>query len=198
MQIAEVNCLTAQPDESFELSDGNRNWRASRLVISAGAWSAALARQLGHDLPLDTERGYHVTFASPGSQLQLPVASLERHTFMTPMSCGLRISGFVEFGGLQLPPRAEKFARLDEHLRCLLPGMTASTGSEWMGHRPSLPDHLPVISRSKRYSRALLAFGHQHLGLTLAGITAELVAALTFDRIPAVDLTPFDAARFDL
>lgn len=197
LQKADVSRLSAEPDGSFELSDGARSWRAGRILISAGAWSAPLARQLGDRLPLDTERGYQLTFANNNNELRLPVASLERHTFMTPMSCGLRMTGFVEFGGLQLEPDAAKFEKLHEHMQSLLPGLAHATSSEWMGHRPSLPDHLPVISRSKRHPRVLLAFGHQHLGLTLAGITAELVGALANERAPAIDLTAFDAARFN-
>jgi D-amino-acid dehydrogenase len=66
----------------------------------------------------------------------------------------------------------------------------------WMGARPTLPDYLPAIGRSVRAANLFYAFGHQHLGLTLAPITAELVRS-QIDRVAAlVDLTPFNLERF--
>jgi glycine/D-amino acid oxidase-like deaminating enzyme len=46
-----------------------------------------------------------------------------------------------------------------------------------MGFRPSLPDSLPIID-SVCNDRVLLAFGLQHLGLTQAAYSAELIAQL--------------------
>ena len=66
-----------------------------------------------------------------------------------------------------------------------------------MGARPTLPDYLPAIGRSRRAPNLYYAFGHQHLGLTLAAATGEAVAALIDGDTPAVDLDPFSIARFD-
>jgi D-amino-acid dehydrogenase len=46
------------------------------------------------------------------------------------------------------------------------------------------------------HPRVLYAFGHQHLGMTLSAITAELVEALVAGTAPAVDLAPFRVERF--
>ncbi len=67
---------------------------------------------------------------------------------------------------------------------------------EWMGFRPSLPDHLPVLGRVPDGRNAIFAFGHQHLGLTLAGVTARIVADEVAGRPCSVDLAPFSPARF--
>ena len=66
----------------------------------------------------------------------------------------------------------------------------------WMGCRPTLPDYLPAIGISRRMPGLSYAFGHQHLGLTLAPTTAELVTALLTGSAPRCDLTPFDIERF--
>lgn len=192
----DVRAIRPQADDRFHVDAGERRFDAATLVVAAGAWSRPLAAQLGHDVPLDTERGYHVTASGPATGLRLPVESFERHTVMTPIDEGLRITGFVELGGLELPANPACFDALRTHLHALLPSTEPSTTSEWMGFRPSLPDHLPVIGRCRRHPNAILAFGHQHLGLTLCGITAELVAALVAHQTPPVDPAPFDAARF--
>ena len=66
----------------------------------------------------------------------------------------------------------------------------------WVGARPILPDYLPGIGRVPGASRLFYAIGHQHLGVTLAPVTAELIAALIADRPPVHDLAPFDLQRF--
>ncbi len=180
----------------FRLLTDGEALRAGRLVLAAGAWSGPLARDLGAPVPLDTERGYHVTLPGRSGGLTLPVESFERKVIMTPMSCGLRMTGMVEFGGLALAPNPARWRRLEGDLRELLPGTDLAGASRWMGFRPSLPDMLPVIGRAPRRPNAILAFGHQHLGLTLSAVTADCVAALAAGEPPPVDLAPFRPDRF--
>jgi glycine/D-amino acid oxidase-like deaminating enzyme len=170
--------------------------RSDRLVISAGAWSGKFAQQLGSPVPLDTERGYNITAEGFHPQFNVSIASFERMTIMTPMDGGLRITGFVEFGGLELPPKKSSLRKLKRHLQQLLPRSDMPNMSEWMGFRPSLPDHLPVIGKSREHTNAIFAFGHQHLGLTLAGITADLVLELVAGQPSTIDLQPYRANRF--
>ncbi|MGE3932710.1 MAG: NAD(P)/FAD-dependent oxidoreductase, partial [Rhodospirillaceae bacterium] len=78
----------------------------------------------------------------------------------------------------------------------LLPGLNAAGGVRWMGHRPSLPDSLPVIGRAPDVADTFFAFGHGHLGLTLGGVTGRLIADLAAGRDPGVDLSPYRPERF--
>jgi D-amino-acid dehydrogenase len=80
--------------------------------------------------------------------------------------------------------------------KAFLPGLKTEGGKQWMGFRPSLPDSLPAIGRSKASSHVVYAFGHGHLGLTQSAGTARIVADLLTDRSPAIDLTPFSPQRF--
>lgn len=107
----------------------------------------------------------------------------------------VQAASFVEFGRVDAPPDPRKWERLESHVRALGLAM-APPFTRWMGARPTLPDYLPAIGRSRRAPNLIYAFGHQHLGLTLAPITAELIAALVDERPPAIDLTPFDLTRF--
>lgn len=65
-----------------------------------------------------------------------------------------------------------------------------------MGFRPSMPDSLPVIGPVRDLPGLHLAFGHGHLGLSLAAITGELVTQGIVGEAPAVDLAPFRHDRF--
>ncbi len=178
--------------------------RCRELVLCTGAWSRPLARSLGYRIPLDTERGYHITMPWPVGEgaaaargwLSLPVASAERSVILTPMSVGLRMTGTVEFGGLHLPPDGHRLALLRHAMRALVPASQPDTASTWMGFRPSLPDHLPVLCAAPRHPGVFFAFGHQHLGLTLCGVTARLVADLVCGHAPSLDMAPFHVSRF--
>lgn len=166
------------------------------VVICAGAWSAGLAAALGADVPLDTERGYNTTLPQPGIELSRPVCAAEQSYVITPMDMGLRIGGTVELGGLKAPPDFGRAAKLVTLCKDALPGLDEAGGRQWMGFRPSMPDSRPVIGRSPRHANAFFAFGHGHLGLTLAATTGRLVADLVTDATPPVDPRPFRPDRF--
>jgi D-amino-acid dehydrogenase len=65
-----------------------------------------------------------------------------------------------------------------------------------MGHRPSLPDSLPVLGRSRATPDVVYAFGHGHVGMTAAPMTGKIVAELVTDRPPSIDIAPFAPGRF--
>lgn len=191
-----VRRIFTRPDGKLELQLHSESLVADKVVVAAGAWSKTLTRYLGCSPPLDTERGYHLSAPGWAGNFQLPVASYDRKTIMTPLSTGLRITGFVEFGGLHLPPTPSRFELLEAHLRALLPDSEFPELKQWMGFRPSLPDHLPVIGPSPDNPNAIFAFGHQHLGLTLSGITAEIVTQLIARQTPSIDIHAFRCDRF--
>jgi len=176
-------------------ADG-RAFEASQVVLACGARSRPLAARLGYRVPLDTERGYHLTLPAAFPAFRIPVASFDRKAIMTPMTVGLRMTSTVEFGGLDLPPDPRRFELMRRHLAALVPGLPTEGMTTWMGFRPSLPDHLPVLGRVPDGRGAFLAFGHQHLGLTLAGVTARLIADEVAGRPRTVDLAPFSPERF--
>lgn len=167
-----------------------------RLIICGGAWSKALARQIGHRVPLDTERGYHIHLPDPHVTLRRPLFDAERKFFMTPMETGLRIAGTVEFGGLKAAPNWKRADILLRQSRDLLPGLNDTAPSRWMGFRPTLPDSLPVIGPSPAMPNVWFAFGHQHLGLTMGAVTGRMIAAMVGGETPPIDAAPYRIDRF--
>ncbi|MFI4987653.1 MAG: NAD(P)/FAD-dependent oxidoreductase [Alphaproteobacteria bacterium] len=167
-----------------------------QLVIAAGAWSGKLAKPLGSRVPLETERGYHTTLPRPNVTVNRMLHSAEGGFVLTPMAMGLRLSGTVELGGLELPPNYARARILATRAKRLLPRLNAEGGTEWMGFRPSLPDSLPVISRSPHFANLFYAFGHGHLGLTEGPTTGRIIACLAGGRDPGLDLKPFRVDRF--
>jgi D-amino-acid dehydrogenase len=167
-----------------------------RVVIAAGAWSAKLAKKLGSYVPLEAERGYHITLTDPGIMPAGPVMATFGKFIATPMAMGLRLAGLVEFGGLEAPPNYARAETLLKHAKILFPDVQTKHYTQWMGHRPSLPDSLPVVGQSPVFDNVYFAFGHQHLGLTMGPKTGRLIAELLLGRKPNVDLSPFRVDRF--
>jgi D-amino-acid dehydrogenase len=173
---------------------------ADGAVIAAGIWSKPLAAQLGDGLPLETERGYHLMIRDPEVMPRIPTADAEGKFVATPMELGIRIAGTVELAGLEAPPNWERARVLVKHVHRMFPALaekyTDERISTWMGHRPSLPDSLPAIGRSRRSPDVVYAFGHGHVGMAAAPMTGKLVAELLSGKPPSVDLAPFSPARF--
>lgn len=168
----------------------------NHLVIAAGAWSQPLARQLGSNPPLDTERGYSLTLPEAGVAPRMPIYSTERGMACTPLSRGLRVAGTVELGGLESPPDWRRADLLFQNVKRWFPDLKGEAAGHWMGFRPSFPDSLPVISRAPGVPNTVFAFGHGHCGLMLGARTGELVRDLILDREPVVDPAPYRVDRF--
>lgn len=168
---------------------------ARRVIIAAGAHSRELARQAGDRIPLDTERGYHVEWDMATPLLSRPTCPTARGFYFCPMAGRLRVAGTVELGGLTLPPSPHRVRKLIEGARAFFPDL-GEPDREWMGFRPSLPDSLPVIGPSAGGAEVIHAFGHGHLGVTMAPVTARIVADLVADKPPHIDIGALRSNRF--
>ena len=171
---------------------------AELIVVAAGIGSRAPMIAIGHRVPIIAERGYHVRGVPRGGADRWPVdcppiVFEDRAMIVTRYDDRVQAASFVEFNAADAPADPRKWDRLDAHIRDLgLP--IAGPYDRWMGARPTLPDYLPAIGRSRRARNVVYAFGHQHLGLTLAPITAEIVATLAHGDDPRAH--PFDIDRF--
>ena len=165
------------------------------VAVCAGVHSKGLAAQCGDPVPLGAERGYHWMFAGSQNAISRPVGWAERGLYMTPMAQGIRVAGTVELAGLQPQKHAGLLNLLQFSARRALPGL-GTPQAPWLGFRPTLPDGLPVLGRSRNSERVIYAFGHQHIGLTLGGLSGAVVADLVAGRAPPVDLAAFAPGRF--
>jgi D-amino-acid dehydrogenase len=194
-QRARVERLEPQNNGRIQLICRDLAVDAHTVVLAAGAWSQFLAEQGGEDIPLDTERGYHIEFAMDACPIKRPVSPVDLGFYLTPMAGRLRVAGTVELGGLSAPLNPNQIALLERGVRKLFPDL-GPVQSRWLGFRPSLPDSLPVIGPSRRYPNLIHAFGHGHLGMTLAAVTSRIVASLIEKRNDAPNLGAFRPDRF--
>ena len=193
---ASAAAITVREGRASVILNGGDALQADVIVVAAGVASGGLMASAGYRVPMIAERGYHVQSTGERWPLSLPPVVFEdRSMIVTRFRTRVRASSFLELAHADSPADRGKWQRLWTRIDALgLP--FEKPGSEWMGSRPTLPDYLPAIGRSKHAPNLLYAFGHQHLGLTLAPITAEIVAELVGDRRPPVSLAAFDLERF--
>jgi D-amino-acid dehydrogenase len=164
-------------------------------IVAAGAWSRELIRMLGDSVPLEAERGYHITIAQPQATPAIPVVSGDHNVSITTMSDGLRMTTMAEFAAIDAPADHDRALRVFNAAAGLIRDLDIKVASRWVGSRPSTPDSLPVIGRSPVASNVLYAFGHGHLGLTFGAVTGNLTTQLALGARPNLDISPYRPDR---
>ena len=193
-QQMKVTGLAARGDK-IEISSEAGALIVDSALVCAGVSSAPLLAPFGLRAPLQAVRGYHVEIPGAAAHFDAPVLYTAERVVVTPMTGRLRASSFMEFADPEAPPDARKPARLRQALRGL--GYPCEPeGPSWLGSRPVLPDYLPGIGRAPGASKLFYAIGHHHIGLTLAPITAELLADMVAERTPRIPIAPYDLQRF--
>ena len=185
--------LGADGIEAVQTSQGRID--CDDVVLATGVWSKPLMKKLGLNVPLETERGYHIVFESAENGPRHPIMIASGKFVATPMAQGVRCAGVVEFGGLDAGPSKEPLALLRRQVARTFPKMTATSEIEWLGHRPAPSDSLPLIGQVGS-SRVFAAFGHHHIGLTGGPKTGRLVAGLVTGQPPNMDLSAYAPQRF--
>ncbi|RYB07745.1 FAD-binding oxidoreductase [Lichenibacterium ramalinae] len=195
-QAGRLRALEVADGRAVAVTEAGERLAPGRLLVAAGVASGALLGPAGLRAPIIAERGYHIQAAEHGWPADLqPIVFEDRSTIATRFSGGLRVAGFVEFGRHDAAPDPRRWRALERHAGALgLPLRGALT--RWVGSRPTLPDYLPAIGRAPGAGNLFYAFGHQHLGLTLAPLTAELVAGLMGQDGGDPALAAFSLRRF--
>ncbi|MDI2113705.1 NAD(P)/FAD-dependent oxidoreductase [Commensalibacter nepenthis] len=188
---------TIQPDNGQTKLTFSNNISITypNVLICAGARSGELLKDMGEHFPVIAERGYHIEWEHDGSY-NLPPLVFEDYSFIvTQFENRLRLASYVEFTKFNSKPDERKWKQLEDYANKF--GFSRkSEFKRWVGARPTLPDYRPVIGKSKKNPGLFFAFGHQHLGLTLAAITGEIMTDLVMGKQPALSISAFRPDRF--
>jgi D-amino-acid dehydrogenase len=167
-----------------------------RVVVAAGAGSRELARKLGIDVPLEAERGYHITVADSNVMPKVTVTNRDLSFACAPMSMGLRVAGTAEFAGLDSQPDWRRAELLKRQAVRMFPALKLEGVTQWCGDRPSFPDGLPALGAAPGYANAYFAFGNGHFGITAGSVMGKVIAEIVAGKTPDIDVRPFSPARF--
>ena len=101
--------------------------------------------------------------------------------YYIPMEEGLRAAGTVEIGINDNSINTKRTNWMHKNTISNF-NINNDPNKVWLGYRPTLPDSLPVIGKSKNNENIIYNFGHQHLGLTLATISGEIILNIIEDK----------------
>ena len=183
-------------ENGVEISFQEKKINFHQTVICAGSWTKSLAKMIGDDFPLGTERGYHVLFDVDKQLISRPIGLSESGFYLVQMEDGVRAAGTVEIADINKYFSQKKINIIENQARKILPQL-GKVKSVWMGRRPTLPDSKPIIGRSSKNDKILYAFGHQHIGWTLAAVTGKAINELAKGSTPNFDISAFSPNRFN-
>lgn len=174
-----VQTLESKGNGGVAVKGALENYSPRAVILAIGAHTNHLLTDCNHRVPLAAERGYHLELDVEPGFITRPVALSNLGVVLTPSQRGARIAGISHFGlpGFRARPRL-LLSALDR-VRKLLPALRPRPGFEvWSGERPATPDSVPIVEKVPGHPNIFVSCGHGHLGLTLAAVTAGVVAEL--------------------
>ena len=197
-EILRANITSFQQKDStiVGLETDNGVHRADHVIFTLGPWSGDISKRLGLNIPFETERGYHIELINPSKMPQNSIMVSSGKFVVTPMNGRIRLAGLVEFGGLKAEASHAPIKLLKKHAKKLFANIEYDNITEWLGHRPTTANSLPLIGRINSYKNVLVGFGHQHVGLTGGAKTGRILAELLDEREPNIQLSWFDPNEY--
>ena len=192
-----VESIEKKGGEIIRLQTSKGEMSADRYVFATGAWSSTLAADLECRIPVEPGKGYSVTMSRPEIMPTHPLLIPEKRIGVTPFESGLRIASMMEFAGFDSSIPDFRIRQLQDAARPYLKNPTGPTVEQtWYGWRPMTWDSLPIVGWVPSLGNALLATGHNMLGLTLAPVTGRIIADLVSERASDLPVDAISPARF--
>lgn len=170
--------------------------RTQAVVIAGGVDSARLLAAHGLRLPIAAAKGYSRTYTVHPSGPKQPLYLEGPMIAISVYEEGVRVSGTLELGARGLSLSARRLQAITDAAQRALPGWQMPPHPrDWAGMRSLSPDGLPYIGPVPGLPGVHLATAHATLGITLAPLTGELLAAMLLDGARDELVSAFDPAR---
>lgn len=186
------------------------DFAAGAVVVAAGPWSGEVAGSLGVVMPVRPRRGmvlvttrmrprvrhkvydgdYFAATQSAGAELQTSAVVESTHGGTVLIGSSREQVGFDDRS------RVDVLAQIARRAVAIFPFLSeASVMRSYLGFRPYVPDHLPVVGPDPRLRGLWFATGHEGAGIGLAPATADVLAAQLLGHAPPLDPAPFSPDR---
>ena len=167
-----------------------------KIIICAGAQSGLLLKNFSDFFNIVSERGYHLMYQNYEGIIKRPIGIGKQGFYYTPMDEGLRAAGTVEIGTVNNEINKSRIKWMQNKVKETF-DIKELPNKVWLGFRPTLPDSLPVIGKSKNNPNIIYNFGHQHLGLTLASYSAEIIQKIILNQEIEKEIDYINPNRFN-
>ncbi len=200
-EYSPVDGIILEGDKVTGAKVGSREIRGEKLVICAGAWTPALSRLAGVDIPISAERR-EIGVTEPIKFFLSPFVIIPSEGVYFAQGLRGEIRGTVtDLKTEGLVPLVSTYAWTVEYARRLLrvfPGIAGVRfNRQWSGYYEMTPDHSHIMGRGNAWPEGLyVAAGFSGHGMMMSPITGELMAEhVSGDATPQLML-PFSPDRF--
>lgn len=184
LPLDELRALNA-----WQTTDG-RVIEADKFVVTSGAWSFLLLRNVAQKLNIKPMRGQILLYQPPENLKQIVY---QNGFYMIPRGDGYLLAGStLEDVGFDASTTEAVRDELTIKAQSIMPSLKGlPIIKHWSGLRPGTPENLPTISAHPHIQNLYLNTGHFRYGLTMAPASAKLVADLISEKRPFIDASHF-------
>lgn len=191
---AEVVQVRSRPAPSITLASGEV-LAADAVVLTGGAWTQQLLRDLDLTLPVRPIKGQMQLYQlAPGA---LSTMILRAGHYVIPRRDGLVLCGStLEDSGFDKSVTEAAHDTLRAAAISLWPALAdAPCVAQWAGLRPSSPNGIPFIGEVPDQPGLWVNAGQFRNGLVLAPASAQLLCDQLLQRSPALDPAPYQLLK---
>jgi D-amino-acid dehydrogenase len=192
--------LRTEGDRAIRVEVDGRIVPADRIIVAAGAWSAAVCKPLRLQIPVYPQRGQILHLDLPGRETsRWPIVLGFRSHYILTFPKERVVAGATREDDSGDDPRVTAGGAreiLNEALR-VAPGLADATLREIrVGLRPASRDGKPILGRAPEVENVYLSTGHGRTGLLLGPYSGALVADQLLGEPEPTYLPSFSAGRF--
>lgn len=180
------------------VTTASQEYLADHVLVAAGHHTRELLRPLRVNIPLEAAKGTSMTARGTGTVPVHPLKLYESMVACSPFGDEVRLSGTYDVGMRDFNLNSQRLQAVVQQGQSFLHDWEPTdVRVEWVGHRPTTPDDLPIIGPVKSHPGLYVATGHGTLGLTLGPLTGVLAAREIAQQDTQPLLRPFRLERFD-
>ena len=181
------------------ITGNNTKLKYDEVVVATGPWSRKFLSNLGYNIPLAWERGYHHHYSTKDKVSITPVIhDVEGGFVYSSLGNEIRITSGVELNFFEASENENQISEVIEKLSKILPLDKKITPKAWLGSRPTLIDSMPMIGKAPKHKQLWFNFGHNHIGLSTSAGSAKILADMIENKKIAIDISPYCPNRFNL
>ena len=183
----------------WAINFNKQNFNFDEVVIATGPWSKKLLSNLGYDIPLAWERGYHHHFSTKiKTSINPAIHDVEGGFVYSSNGSEVRITSGVELNFLDASKNDIQINESIQKLHKIIPLDKKLTEKAWLGSRPTIADSLPMIGKAPKHKNLWFNFGHNHIGLSTSAGSAVILAEMIQNKKNSINTDPFSPKRFNL
>ena len=176
----------------------NKHYEFDDVVVATGPWSKKFLSNLGYNIPLAWERGYHHHYSTKEKISITPVIhDVEGGFVYSSHGNEIRITSGVELNFFEAPSDENQIKEVIKKMFNILPLKDKLTPKAWLGARPTLIDSMPMIGKAPKHNNLWFNFGHNHIGLSTSAGSAKILVNMLEGKQNSINTDPYSPSRFN-